>query len=1191
MTFSLPTRLRRGRPTIRLWSALALALLVTATGFATVAAPATGAAVYEIEGEWVDQPQTISRGNPVVAEWRINVNDDQPAPSNDPVDNVTATFSVENAFFDEIPDRCETEGVDPTSSISPDGTELTCNFGTVNMGTALVLQTPVVADGTTGEEIVLDGTSPSGEDVELPPILIQNPFVMDMQWAGTTNYVNWDSTSNPTYVDVDLEWSLRLGNGSDPGPGSITQRVSVTTQDGSPVQLGTHPDAGSESNWGVQGCTNHDLGEATGHPYSTVPGAPRHTNFVDSCTLTPVPGQPGVFDLTLTGIDYGLANVPELDSSGNPLPPDWAYVASGMVWFRVLTDTAGSIALDANEPTYTAPTGQQSTDLAGNNTSSKAYTLPGSFAATWWRPYTGSGGTNWDDTYRLPTGATVNQHVSVVFGGDNVAPSAPYGACLVFDTAYVEYVPEPPNAPFPSIRGLLQGGGPANGDPLDNPPPVEYNTGGTGDPSDFDCFSGGTWSTTPPADLSTVSAVRIRHPHSLYAAEGIDGIQFHAYTRIKDDAPLGQDIWMFGSGLRAGTTVGPGEPWDSQVITPTPGARYPATNGRRDILRVVLADPHIEKSAARSTVTPGVPADFTLTYSANGAGAVPPTVDNYRIVDTLPTGMTYVAGSADPEPTISIDQGRQVLTWVLNGVPTNTPNPLVYQAVADDTIAPGTQLTNTAVSSLGGESSAPAEETVTITTNGYTDIAKTADTPFIPNLDGEGDGEGSWTVTLRSFDPMPQAFTDTIDILPFEGDQRGTDFEGDYSLEAVEAVAGATVYYTTADPATLSDDPADPENGAPNAPSGLWSTTYTPDATAVRVIGPQLDPGATQQFTVRIATDGAEGEDLYVNRAQARTGHTELVMRTSEPMTLANYYSAALKKYVQDRNGEWRDANQVADYPSFQYGDTIRYRIVVENSGQGTIRNLDISDDQQPELGNFHVDSLAPGETQSHEYEIKLTKATSGTVVNTVCASADIPTDSQVPPTINCDPAGFEVANYTTVKSSDPRSGSTVEPGDVVTYTVTVTQEGPAPAEARFSDDLSDVLDDATYNRDVEASLGDAEFRAGRIVWTGTIPVGEVATVTYSVTVKEDIDGEFQLANVVTSPGCQVIDGETPRCTTDHTGDGDTGGLLPGTGGPELALLVLGLGLLVGGGLALSTRRRRPGAIVTDDLALLDDGR
>ncbi|WP_436698775.1 DUF7507 domain-containing protein [Nocardioides sp. BYT-33-1] len=1121
-----------------------LSLVVAMTGVGVVAGAATAAPVYEIKGTWVNPPASVTRGTPVVAEWRINVNDNQPAPSNDPVENVTATFTVAKAFFDEIPDMCKTQGVTPPSSLSGDGTTLTCNFGTVDMGTALVLQTPVVANGNTNEEIVLDGTSPSGENVELPPILIRNPFVMDMQFAGTSNYPGaWNDVDAPAYVDVPFNWSLRMGNGSDPGPQTVSYRLTLVDVNGRPVVLGTHPTGvGLAKNYGVQGCTEHDLGNADGHPYSTVPTNPRHTNFVDTCTLTPVAGQPGVFDLRISGIDYSLLNAPTHDSFGNPLPANWDYVAAGQLWFRVQTNQGGSVRLTSNAPTYTAPTGQQVADLAGNNTATKTYTLPGGFSAAYLRQYTGNGGDRWDDTYRVAAGTTVWTYVANHLSADNVPATSRYGVCQVLDNQFVDFNPTA-ERPIEYWVSTDVGGGRQ----LTAPPTgavVEYYTGGVGDPNTFNCGNG-TWSATQPANPAAVTAIRMTYPHSTYSAENAIGIQFRIPTRVNPNAPIGQDIWTFGSYLRNGTWVTPEDV--PPGVTPTPGERYPYTNGRRDVLWVVLATPAIRKAAAQRTVTPGVPAEFTLTYSANGTGTIPATVDDYVIRDTLPVGMTYVPGSASPEPVISTSGQRQVLTWTLDDVATNTANRLLYEAVPDDTIAPGTALTNTATSSLAGETSAPASATVTTTTNGYTVISKTADTPYIPNLDGSGDGEGTWTVTLRSFDPLPQAFTDTIDILPFEGDARGTDFEGDYSLAEVVAVPGAQVYYTTADPATLSDDPADPMNGAPNNPVGNtvgWSPIFTPAATAVRVIGPRLDPGATQQFQVRIATDGADPRDLYVNRAQARTSHTELVMRTSEPMTMAYYYAANLKKYVQDRFGVWRDANDVADFPSFQYGDTVRYRVVVTNIGQGTLTNLEISDDKQPQLGAFHVDSLASGESATHEYSIVLDESVSGTLVNTASATVDTPPDYDTPPTIPSDPAGLEVANYTVAKSADPASGSPVYPGQKVTYTVTVTQQGQAEAEALFTDDLTKVFDDADYNGDVTASIGAAKIEGNHLSWAGTVPVGERATITYSVTVKSlkalEAGGDFQLKNVVTSPGCRVVQGATVGCGTEHrVGDFD----------------------------------------------------
>src|SRR5690606_9984640 len=116
-----------------------------------------------------------------------------------------------------------------------------------------------------------------------------------------------------------------------------------------------------------------------------------------------------------------------------------------------------------------------------------------------------------------------------------------------------------------------------------------------------------------------------------------------------------------------------------------------------------------------------------------------------------------------------------------------------------------------------------------------------------------------------------------------------------------------------------------------------WSTTPVANPTAIRVIGPELAPGGLFAFTVNIEPDGAQPGDTYVNRAQAIAEHTELVMRTSEPLTMGTMYSVSLKKYVQDAEGNWVDANDVAEYPTFRPGETINYRIVVVNTGQGTL--------------------------------------------------------------------------------------------------------------------------------------------------------------------------------------------------------------------------------------------------------------
>lgn len=1066
---------------------------------------ARAATVYELTARWTDGTATsVTSGDVVTGLWHLNLNDDATAPVNDPVENVTAVLVAQNGRFASVPSLCRTAGAVPASSISPDGRTLTCNVGTRTEGTAVAIQAPITVDGPTGSQVSAAGTI-ADRSAALDPIEITNGFEMDIRWQTGAAYVS----SGGNYFETSYEWTLSKGLGSDPGPQTITYDLTIASPQGGVIQIAP------------KGCAPFDMNiAAEGHPWSagTHP-ADRMTSFVGSCTTTQT--GPNTFQMTLTGIDYDPANVPTRDSAGNLLPTDQVALASGSLFVRTFNVPGGSTTVTSSAPTYTSTTGLTAQDDPSNNSETKAWQPLGTYSSGWGRGFTGSGGTTWDDTYRVAAGTLVGQYLDTGWQRWADRPDDRLvGMCAPLDTrhvtleAFVWSLPAGgvPNAPFEYYTGTS---------PNLDPASPGYN------PSAFDCTPSAGWSTTPPANLADVKAVRVVMTQGQAEAHTDDpSITPVAYVRIRPETPAGTEVWSFFSGIHdvpvPNTWTGPDY---AGCITNTPGWRYPCTTGFRDVLRIVDAAPAIAKSVDRSVVVPGAPATFTLTYAANGAGQIPPTVNGYQISDTLPIGMTYVAGSASPAPTVTTNpQGRQVLSWTLDGVATNTQNALTYQAAADQSVTPGEALVNTATAAYGGVVTAPVASQVTVSTDGYTSIAKVADSPFIPNLAGDGVGEGSWTVTLRSFDPLPQDFTDTIDILPHVGDARGTSFSGSYELTEVDAPAGATVYYTTADPATLTDDPSDASNGTAGDPSGNtvgWSTTFTADATAVRVVGPELAPGASQAFTVHVATDGVDGGDTLVNRAQARAEHTELAMRTSAPLTVANFYSAALKKYVQDADGVWHDANTVEDYPTYRVGDEVPYRIVIENTGQGTLTDLGITDSLFPE-GSFTVDELAPGASETHEFTMTMTGG--GSVVNTACGSAAVPADSGVAPTINCDPAGAEVVNYSTVKSSDPAPGTILHPGDDVTYTVAVTQEGAAPAQAQFTDDLAEVLDDADLTAGPTASVGSVTITDGVLSWNGTVPVGGVATVSYTVTVKDSAalasGGSYFLENGVMSSGC-----------------------------------------------------------------------
>ncbi|WP_198677508.1 CshA/CshB family fibrillar adhesin-related protein [Leucobacter luti] len=130
-----------------------------------------------------------------------------------------------------------------------------------------------------------------------------------------------------------------------------------------------------------------------------------------------------------------------------------------------------------------------------------------------------------------------------------------------------------------------------------------------------------------------------------------------------------------------------------------------------------------------------------------------------------------------------------------------------------------------------------------------------------------------------------------------------------------------------------------------------------------------------------------------------------------------------------------------------------------------------------------------------------------------------------IPPV--CDPDSGDVCTTNPVpdlvisKTADPATGTPVATGEELTYTLTFDNSaGKAPATVDHSDDLSDVLDDATFadgSLTADAGLAAAGPDAGRILITGSVPAGETRTVSYRVTVKPEAErlseGNNSLAN------------------------------------------------------------------------------
>ena len=236
-------------------------------------------------------------------------------------------------------------------------------------------------------------------------------------------------------------------------------------------------------------------------------------------------------------------------------------------------------------------------------------------------------------------------------------------------------------------------------------------------------------------------------------------------------------------------------------------------------------------------------------------------------------------------------------------------------------------------------------------------------------------------------------------------------------------------------------------------------------------------------------------------------------------------------------------------------GGTFTYTLTVTNNGPGTSSGFTLRDAvpfsltgvSSPTPGctvGFNVVTctgagLPPGGSTTIQIVATMPPGATACVVNTATVLAN-----------ESDPNSFNNVDDATTCPTSPalsitKSSNATEDsriGDVVTYTVTATNTGDAPYTAAnpavVTDDLTGVLDDATYNGDATASVGATpSFASPRLSWSGPLAQGASVVLTYSVTLTGAGDG---LVRNVAFRG----NGPTPPCSPP------VGGIDPGTGVP-----------------------------------------
>lgn len=166
----------------------------------------------------------------------------------------------------------------------------------------------------------------------------------------------------------------------------------------------------------------------------------------------------------------------------------------------------------------------------------------------------------------------------------------------------------------------------------------------------------------------------------------------------------------------------------------------------------------------------------------------------------------------------------------------------------------------------------------------------------------------------------------------------------------------------------------------------------------------------------------------------------------------------------------------------------------------------------------------AAGSAVTRTVTVRVDPAAVGDVINIVTASAPDPASSGE--VLSAEAEDADQLRRVSVSKSSNTAPSGVRPGDRVTYTVSMVNDGtadfPEDDPARLVDDMSGVLDDASFAEGTAAVTGTdpvaiSPNRSSRLVWSGSLPVGAAVTFTYTVVVGEGAD--LRLANTAWGSG------------------------------------------------------------------------
>ena len=344
---------------------------------------------------------------------------------------------------------------------------------------------------------------------------------------------------------------------------------------------------------------------------------------------------------------------------------------------------------------------------------------------------------------------------------------------------------------------------------------------------------------------------------------------------------------------------------------------------------------------------------------------------------TIQKGLEYIPGSSkrgddsytEPEINKNSDGSTTLVWYAYNCTSGQEITPITFDARIDNEAANGTQyeakyvvsevVGSDGISKIGNSDISFRTSTVSINVINLEShrLYKEVETPII-----EKNGDVTFKITYENKTETAVPDFQMLDILPYNGDSRGSNFNGTYTLKninVIQTVGGSSqeidnlkIYSTNSDN-VKGMTAKDTGIGTDNIWESISNGDVNKSSKGIAIKG-EVAGNTKIEVTVKLATNGNSAKDVYSNNVMAQ------VYSNSEQMQSSIVTARVVNRYIEGKVWQDSNTNGVIDNGE-KYLSNVTLKLI------NTSNNSEVATTTTNENGEYEFRDLSRG-----KYKVKV---------------------------------------------------------------------------------------------------------------------------------------------------------------------------------------------------------------------------